>query len=266
MPTRNGYGTGYAKVGKAMSDNISKNSKRTTSSGAGYTGKYRPGFAKNIVDNNVWSKLTRNEQQRLERMYEGGTSARNIQNAARNLVSGRGQTTRNNSSVPTVNGGTLPNITVTGRGRQSAPIEGGTLPGVTVTGRRRNNAVGTSVPSSVKNTPAKSNKPSTHTIAAGETLGSIAKKYGVDWRQLAKDNGIDNPNLIIAGRKLNINGATKQNKPKKRRYLSEQRPIPNISRTDVINQLAPIVAPSDDVAPAYRGATNPYTNPRQLWI
>lgn len=118
----------------------------------------------------------------------------------------------------------------------------------------------------IKNTPAVSNKPSTHTIAAGETLGGIAKKYGVDWRQLAKDNGIDNPNLIIAGRKLNINGATKQNKPKKRRYLSEQRPIPNISRTDVINRLAPIAAPSDNIAPAYRGATNPYTNPRQLWI
>lgn len=117
----------------------------------------------------------------------------------------------------------------------------------------------------IKNTPAVSNKPSTHTIAAGETLGGIAKKYGVDWRQLAKDNGIDNPNLIIAGRKLNINGATKKPaKRKQRRELSEQLPLP--SRKDFVKQLAPIAAPSDDVAPAYRGATNPYTSPKQLWI
>ena len=49
---------------------------------------------------------------------------------------------------------------------------------------------------------------STHVVAAGETLGSIAAKYGVSVSQLAKANGIKNTNLIHIGQKLDIPGAT----------------------------------------------------------
>lgn len=67
----------------------------------------------------------------------------------------------------------------------------------------------TSGSSSLRDTKASAQqKATTHTIKKGETLGSIAKKYGVDWRALADANGIDNPNLIYAGVKLKIDPAT----------------------------------------------------------
>ncbi|MEE2614930.1 MAG: LysM peptidoglycan-binding domain-containing protein [Verrucomicrobiota bacterium] len=43
-----------------------------------------------------------------------------------------------------------------------------------------------------------------HTIAKGETLGIIAKKYGLTISELAKHNGISNPNRVKVGQKINI--------------------------------------------------------------
>ena len=121
-----------------------------------------------------------------------------------------------------------------------------------VNSRERTQASNTSkISNKVGNTPARSNKPATHTISQGETLSGIAKKYGVDWRQLAKDNGIEDPNMIVAGRKLNINGSTKnpkRNKPRRSirttpsaRELEANRP--GITREQAI--IAPIQGPSD---------------------
>jgi len=36
-------------------------------------------------------------------------------------------------------------------------------------------------------------------VCRGDTLGSIARYYGVSWRTLQRDNGIANPNLIYVG-------------------------------------------------------------------
>jgi LysM repeat protein len=47
---------------------------------------------------------------------------------------------------------------------------------------------------------------STHTVAAGETLGSIARRYGVDVDELARSNGISDPNRIQVGQQLAISG------------------------------------------------------------
>lgn len=44
----------------------------------------------------------------------------------------------------------------------------------------------------------------TYTVKAGETLSSIAAKYGTTYQKIAKDNGIANPNLIYPGQKLVI--------------------------------------------------------------
>lgn len=41
-----------------------------------------------------------------------------------------------------------------------------------------------------------------HTVVAGETLGAIAKKYGIPVADLATWNKLDNPNLIKVGQKL----------------------------------------------------------------
>lgn len=47
----------------------------------------------------------------------------------------------------------------------------------------------------------------THTVARGDTLGSIAKAYGVSVSDIAAVNGIDDINSIRVGQKLNIPGA-----------------------------------------------------------
>src|ERR1044072_3025068 len=41
-----------------------------------------------------------------------------------------------------------------------------------------------------------------HTIKKGETLGAIARQYGVSVSALAKANGLADPNRIAAGRAL----------------------------------------------------------------
>jgi LysM repeat protein len=44
----------------------------------------------------------------------------------------------------------------------------------------------------------------THVVRKNETLGGIAKKYGVSTAALQAFNGIANPNLLFVGKKLNI--------------------------------------------------------------
>ena len=44
----------------------------------------------------------------------------------------------------------------------------------------------------------------THVIRKGETLGAIAKKYGVTASALASHNSISNPNRVKVGQKINI--------------------------------------------------------------
>lgn len=48
----------------------------------------------------------------------------------------------------------------------------------------------------------------THTVAPGETLFRIALRYDVPLNELARANGITNPNLIFVGQVLNIRGAS----------------------------------------------------------
>lgn len=55
---------------------------------------------------------------------------------------------------------------------------------------------------SKKKKPA--SKTVTYTVKKGDTLSSIAKKYGTTYQKIAKDNGIKNPNVIRVGQKLKI--------------------------------------------------------------
>ena len=43
-----------------------------------------------------------------------------------------------------------------------------------------------------------------YTVQAGDTLSGIAAKYNTSWQQLAKLNGIANPNFITVGQKIKI--------------------------------------------------------------
>ena len=47
-------------------------------------------------------------------------------------------------------------------------------------------------------------KETIYTVKKGDTLSGIANMYGVSWRDIASDNGLENPNLIYPGQKLII--------------------------------------------------------------
>ena len=47
-----------------------------------------------------------------------------------------------------------------------------------------------------------------HVVRSGDTLATIAARYGTTVRALADANGITNPNLIVIGRSLSIRGAS----------------------------------------------------------
>lgn len=49
-----------------------------------------------------------------------------------------------------------------------------------------------------------------YTVVKGDTLSGIAKKYGTTWQELARYNGIQNPNLIFPKQKIRIPGGASE--------------------------------------------------------
>lgn len=47
-----------------------------------------------------------------------------------------------------------------------------------------------------------------YTVRPGDTLSGIAARFGLDWRSLALDNGLANPNLIFPGQTIRLSGPT----------------------------------------------------------
>lgn len=52
--------------------------------------------------------------------------------------------------------------------------------------------------------PADLSASATHTVSGGDTLSSIAARYGTTVGALARANGIDDPNFIVAGQRLRV--------------------------------------------------------------
>lgn len=46
-----------------------------------------------------------------------------------------------------------------------------------------------------------------YTVQPGDTLSGIAARFGLDWRSLALDNGLANPNLIFPGQTIRLGGS-----------------------------------------------------------
>jgi LysM repeat protein len=61
--------------------------------------------------------------------------------------------------------------------------------------------------SSVSSAPIQAPATSTYTVRSGDTLSSIASKFGTSYQALASLNGISNPNLIFVGQTLRVNGS-----------------------------------------------------------
>jgi LysM repeat protein len=47
-----------------------------------------------------------------------------------------------------------------------------------------------------------------YTVQAGDTLSGIAARFGLDWHDLALDNGLANPGMILPGQTLRLNGGS----------------------------------------------------------
>lgn len=60
---------------------------------------------------------------------------------------------------------------------------------------------------SVSSAPIQAPATNTYTVRSGDTLSSIAAKFGTNYQTLASLNGISNPNLIYAGQALRVNGS-----------------------------------------------------------
>lgn len=60
---------------------------------------------------------------------------------------------------------------------------------------------------SVSSAPIQAPATSTYTVRSGDTLSSIAAKFGTSYQTLASLNGISNPNLIYIGQTLRVNGS-----------------------------------------------------------
>ena len=60
---------------------------------------------------------------------------------------------------------------------------------------------------SVSSAPIQAPATSTYTVRSGDTLSSIASKFGTSYQALASLNGISNPNLIYVGQVLRVNGS-----------------------------------------------------------
>lgn len=54
-----------------------------------------------------------------------------------------------------------------------------------------------------------------YTVKPGDTLSEIAQANGADWRELAKINNLKDPDLILIGQTLTLDGVKKATAPRK---------------------------------------------------
>lgn len=54
-----------------------------------------------------------------------------------------------------------------------------------------------------------------YTVKSGDTLSEIAQANGADWHQLARINNLKDPDLILIGQTLTLDGVTKAAAPKR---------------------------------------------------
>ncbi|MFO7293346.1 MAG: LysM peptidoglycan-binding domain-containing protein [Actinomycetes bacterium] len=88
-----------------------------------------------------------------------------------------------------------------------AEANGITDPNVIYVGTRLSLSGKSFVPDNLPGEGGGGSSTTSHTVAAGETLDTIARKYGTTASAIAKANSLKNPNLIRVGQVLSIPGA-----------------------------------------------------------
>jgi LysM repeat protein len=65
-----------------------------------------------------------------------------------------------------------------------------------------------------------------YTVKPGDTLSEIAQANGADWHHLAELNQLNNPDLILIGQTLQLDGPKKATAPKKTTTTRQSRTVP----------------------------------------
>lgn len=91
----------------------------------------------------------------------------------------------------------------------------------------------------------------THTVRAGESLGAIAKSYGVPTASVAAANKLTNPDVLIPGKRLIIPA-----KQTDAAMVAFARTAPSLPERKLANQ-APHPAPAADLAPSLAAIMQP---------
>jgi lipoprotein NlpD len=84
--------------------------------------------------------------------------------------------------------------------RTAAPVEERRTP----TARTATPPAAGQVPPAVTRVPEVDTRPTTYTVKRGDTLAAIALEFGLDYREVAGWNGIDNPDRIRVGQVLRL--------------------------------------------------------------
>lgn len=108
-------------------------------------------------------------------------------------------------------------------------------------------------------------------VTAGDTLSGVAAKYGVDMNQLAQTNQIQNPNLIVVGQRLHLNGSqaaaaqpqAAQQPVQQQIQAVQSAPAPATQSAPVqaVQQQAPVQAPQAPAQTQAPAATASYQAP-----
>lgn len=188
------------------------------------------------LGNKGFNSLSTASRKDLIRAYANGTqSADQIRTTAKNMVTPRGggkAPAKPESPAPVYNvDKVVPKDSIasdTTQVVQPANNEGATPP------VEKGNSGRQPAKQTIKDAPArtagqikKDNTPITYKIRTGDTLGGIAKQYGVSVKELAEANGIDNVDKIVAGKTLNIGrtNSGKKIKPKSKPKKSTNRNV-----------------------------------------
>jgi LysM repeat protein len=93
---------------------------------------------------------------------------------------------------------------------------------------------------------------STYTVKAGDTLSAIAAKFGTTYQELAKLNGIADPNKIYPGQVLKLTGSAPTAAPKAPSAVTY-----TVKAGDTLSKIASAYGTTYQALAAYNGIANP---------